>query len=69
MVQFAFMSFQANTDITKRVTGSQLAEEKLDKLIPAIEIPCPEIAVILCYAFFKLVPVNKLQKLRKNIFP
>jgi hypothetical protein len=69
MVQFAPMGFQANADIPKRVSASQLAEEQLDELVPAIEIPRSEIAVILCNTFLKLVPVNKLQKLRKNIFP
>jgi hypothetical protein len=69
MVQLASMGLQANTDIPKRVTRGQLAEEQLDELVPAIEIPCPEITVILCNVFLKLVPVYKLQKLRKNIFP
>jgi hypothetical protein len=43
--------------------------DQLDELIPAIEIPCPKTPVKLFNTFLKLVPVDTLQKLRKNIFP
>jgi hypothetical protein len=40
------MCLQANTNIPERVPACQLTEKQLDELVPAIEIPCPEITVI-----------------------
>jgi hypothetical protein len=47
VIKFVFMRFQASADITQGITGSQLAEEQLNKLVPTIEFSCPEIAIVL----------------------
>ena len=49
--------------------GCQLTKEQLNELVPAIEIPRPKIPVIPSNAFLKLIPVNEMQKLGKNILP
>ena len=63
------MRFQAYTDVTERITRGKLAEKQLDKLVPTVETPCPEITIVLRHTFVEFIPANKLQKLGKNILP
>ena len=67
MVQLALMRFQAYTDVPERITRGKLAEKQLDKLVPTVETPCPEITIVLHHTFVELIPVDKLKKLGKNI--
>ena len=67
VIKFVFMCFQASADITQWIKRGQLTKKQLNKLVPAIEFSCAEIAIVLWYTFFKLITVNKMQKLSKNV--
>jgi hypothetical protein len=58
MIQTILVSIQAEADISQTVSGSELSEKELGKLIPTIQSTCSVISIVTLYTFVKFVAVN-----------
>jgi len=61
------MSLKTQAYISKRVTGSELPKNEMQKQVITTQIPDMKVSVVLLYQFIKLVPWEKFNHLGKDI--